>query len=35
MRPFDEKRLGTVFGDGGGAIVLASEKFFKDHCSKD
>ena len=35
VRPFDPERAGTVISDGGAAMVLASEKFWKSHSEKD
>jgi len=30
-RPFDLERAGTVISDGGAAMILCSEKFFKEN----
>ena len=34
-RPFDPERSGTVISDGGAAMVLASEKFWKSNSSSE
>ena len=31
VRPFDLERAGTVLSDGGAAMILCSEKFFKEN----
>ena len=36
MRPFSKDRRGTILSDGGGAMILMSDKFWNDNinCSR-